>query len=402
MRVPTPVPAHPSERLFELAVDAMLVCRMDGAVCAANPAAGRLSGCDPGALIGRGLPSLVAPRDRRRVRALLALAAGERAPQAGELRLRVHHREGQHLWAQIRVAIDREAGLIYVVAREAHSAVLAEQELLAARTRLAEVEQLAALGSWEWIVHEDRVSWSDELARIHGHRPATTDRAWDLHLEGVHPEDRERLARAVGQVLADGDAANLEHRIVRPDGEIRTVSARVEVVAEAGGHPILVRGSCRDVTETRRVADAQRAAEQLFRRAFDDAPIGMALVDLDGRWLRINRSLAAMTGRTEVELRATTLRGLAHPEDADLTAPFDHELASGRRRSYAVEQRWMRGDADVMRVLVHASLLHGDGDRPMNILIQAIDLGGTPRLEIRRTPRSGRPVRTLRVVEPAG
>ena len=109
-----------------------------------------------------------------------------------------------------------------------------------------------------------------------------------------------------------------------------------------------VHGTCQDVTEARRVEDALRAAEQLFRRAFDDSPIGMALIDLEGRWLRLNRALAQMLGRTEAELRATTLGALSHPEDAELDRPLIRELLAGRRRSYAIEKRMMHADGRVL------------------------------------------------------
>ncbi len=71
------------------------------------------------------------------------------------------------------------------------------------------------------------------------------------------------------------------------------IHARGEVVCDEQGRPAVVHGTCQDVTESRRVEDALRAAEQLFRRAFDDAPIGMALIDLEGRWLRLNRAICA-------------------------------------------------------------------------------------------------------------
>ena len=86
------------------------------------------------------------------------------------------------------------------------------------------------------------------------------------------------------------------------------IHARGEVEFDGEGHAVVVHGTCQDVTEQRSVEDALRNAEQLFRRAFDDAPIGMALIDLEGRWLRLNRAIAQMFGRTESEMRADHAR----------------------------------------------------------------------------------------------
>jgi PAS domain S-box-containing protein len=138
------------------------------------------------------------------------------------------------------------------------------------------------------------------------------------------------------------------------------------------------------VTEARRVEDALRAAEQLFRRAFDDAPIGMALIDLEGRWLRMNRAIAHMLGRTEQDLRAMRLSELSHPDDRALDRPYVKELLAGRRRAYAIEKRYVHADGHLIHALVHVSLMHGDGERPLYFLCQLVDVSERKRAEAER------------------
>ena len=162
------------------------------------------------------------------------------------------------------------------------------------------------------------------------------------------------------------------------------IHARGEVVLDENGRPAVVHGTCQDVTESHRVEDQLRAAEQLFRRAFDDAPIGMALIDLDGRWLRLNRSLCQMLGRSEQQLRTTELNELSHPEDRRLDRPLIKELLAGRRRSFAIEKRYLRADGTMVHALVHISLMHGDGERPLYFLCQLVDITERRRAEAER------------------
>ena len=163
------------------------------------------------------------------------------------------------------------------------------------------------------------------------------------------------------------------------------IHARGEVVTDDQGRPAVVHGTCQDVTESRRVEDALRAAEQLFRRAFDDAPIGMALIDLEGRWLRLNRAICQMLGRSEQELRSTRLADLTHAEPtADLDRPLISELLSGRRRSFAIEKRYVHADGRLIHALVHVSLMHGDGERPLYFLYQLVDVTERRRAEAER------------------
>ncbi|MGZ6696021.1 MAG: PAS domain S-box protein [Solirubrobacteraceae bacterium] len=260
----------------------------------------------------------------------------------------------------------------------------AQARLAANEAKLAEAQQIARLGSWEWTLATDRVSWSDELCRIHGVRIDQAPATWEQSIERLHPDDRARVARVVDAALAEHRSWSVDYRIARTDGEVRMVHARGEVVLDDDGAAVAVHGTCQDVTEGRRVEDALRAAEQLFRRAFDDAPIGMALIDLEGRWLRLNRAICRMLGRTEHDLRATRLNELSHPEDRDLDAPLVRELLTGRRRSFAVERRYLHADGRVIHALVHASLMHGDGERPLYFLCQLVDISERRRAEAER------------------
>jgi two-component system cell cycle sensor histidine kinase/response regulator CckA len=188
----------------------------------------------------------------------------------------------------------------------------------------------------------------------------------------------------IENAVAERRPWSLDYRIVRPDGELRMIHARGEVVCDEQGRPAVVQGTCQDVTEARRVEDALRAAEQLFRRAFDDAPIGMALIDLEGRWLRLNRAISQMLGRSEQELRTTQLSELNHPDDRRLDRPLIKELLSGRRRSFALEKRYIHADGHLIHALVHVSLMHGDGERPLYFLCQLVDITERRRAEAER------------------
>jgi PAS domain S-box-containing protein len=260
----------------------------------------------------------------------------------------------------------------------------AQADLAANEAKLAEAQQIARMGSWEWEIASDRVTWSDELYRIYGVRADDEPGSYGSYLDKVHADDRARVGRVIETALTERRPWSLDYRIVRPDGDLRMIHARGEIVLDENGRPAVVHGTCQDVTENHRVEDQLRAAEQLFRRAFDDAPIGMALIDLDGRWLRLNRSLCQMLGRSEQQLRTTELNELSHPEDRRLDRPLIKELLAGRRRSFAIEKRYLRADGTMVHALVHVSLMHGDGERPLYFLCQLVDITERRRAEAER------------------
>ena len=128
--------------------------------------------------------------------------------------------------------------------------VRAVEELARSQAQLAQAQKIAHLGSWEWDIVKNRVLWSDELYRIFGLAPQSVVVSYDFFLDRVHPEDRQRVSDVVAHAVT-GHEPHLafEHRIVRDDGTMRTLSARAELVTDSAGQPIRITGTAQDVTD---------------------------------------------------------------------------------------------------------------------------------------------------------
>jgi len=98
--------------------------------------------------------------------------------------------------------------------------------------------------------------------------------------------------------------------------------------------------------------EALREAEERFRRAFDDAPIGMALASLDGRYLRVNTALAALTGYRVDELIGMGFPDITHPEDLKSDLAAMEALLSGEFETYETEKRYVHAQGHVLWVQV--------------------------------------------------
>jgi PAS domain S-box-containing protein len=371
--------------LFDHAPLGMAVMAPNGSLRRVNRTLVRMLGAASRDLLERTLFDLAADDDSR---AALTVALGSRARPAFQLETRLLGAGGRAVIALVSgtLVTNARSEPVHYICQILDITERAEtqERLELNEAKLAEAQQIARLGSWEWEIAADRVTWSDELYRIYGVRPDRFSGSYGANLDRVHTDDRARVARVIENAVAERRPWSLDYRIVRPDGELRMIHARGEVVCDDQGRPAFVQGTCQDVTEARRVEDALRAAEQLFRRAFDDAPIGMALIDLEGRWLRLNRAISQMLGRSEQELRMTQLSELNHPEDRRLDRPLIKELLSGRRRSFAIEKRYIHADGHLIHALVHVSLMHGDGERPLYFLCQLVDLTERRRAEAER------------------
>lgn len=134
------------------------------------------------------------------------------------------------------------------------------RELLRRRERqLEEAQRVAHLGSWEWDIPADTVTWSSELYRIFGLEPESIQVTYEGYLERVHPEDRERVRRIVDGSFRSGRSFDYDTRIVCPDGSFRWIQARGDVIVEPPGRPVRMVGTAVDVT------DRRRADEEILR-----------------------------------------------------------------------------------------------------------------------------------------
>ena len=105
---------------------------------------------------------------------------------------------------------------------------------------------------WEWQVLNDRVIWSPELFEIYGLEPREFRPSYDAYVQRVHPSDRKRVQMIVAQALRDGKPFDFEHRVLRPDGSERVVSAHGEVERDQHGRVIRMWGVTRDITPRKR------------------------------------------------------------------------------------------------------------------------------------------------------
>jgi PAS domain S-box-containing protein len=133
-------------------------------------------------------------------------------------------------------------------------------ESLRGRERqLAEAQELAEMGSWQWEVDADRVTCSENLFHIFGLRPRERPINSAAVLRRVHPDDRAAVADAMGAASREQRPFDFEARIVRPDGQVRALHWRGEAASVPGGAAARFLGTCQDVT-------ARREAEERARR----------------------------------------------------------------------------------------------------------------------------------------
>ena len=128
-------------------------------------------------------------------------------------------------------------------------------------------------------------------------------------------------------------------------------------------------------------------SEERFRTAFANAPIGMALVALDGRFVQVNRALCDQLGYSDQELVATTWTAIQHPDDREKDRDLLRALVRGERVTYRVEKRCVRADASTTWIGFSVSVVKRSGGDPSHFVVQAEDITERRRAERERSER---------------
>jgi PAS domain S-box-containing protein len=251
--------------IVEASTDSIVVIDRDGTIRAWNRGAERLYGYTAEEAVGRSILMVVPERKRARVREQLdAVWQGERVPPSEGVRIRG---DGERIYVSLAMFAlrgdDGEPVGICGIARDISQRKRIEEALRVREAQLRSAQSLGKMGSWEWEVESDRMTWSDEMYRIAGREPGSGPLSLEEVVDSVHPDDRALFRETVREMLEDHQPFQIEYRVVHPDGVVRTVLARGEVQLNGQGEPVQVVGTAQDVTD-RKMTEASlvRAREE--------------------------------------------------------------------------------------------------------------------------------------------
>jgi PAS domain S-box-containing protein len=140
-------------------------------------------------------------------------------------------------------------------------------------------------------------------------------------------------------------------------------------------------GRLRGSTDQPQAKDALRESEERFSSAFEYAPIGMALVSLEGRWLKVNPALCKVVGYSEDELLTRTFQNITHPEDLEADLSYVRRIIAGEIHSYQLEKRYIHSSGRPITVQLSVSLVRDSQRQPRYFISQMQDITEHKRAE---------------------
>lgn len=151
--------------------------------------------------------------------------------------------------------------------------ILENRQLAALITENSELmkqgQSLARFGNWSWEIHDDIVTWSDELFEIYGIEKEAFKATFEAYQGLLHIDDRERITWVIAGVLATKEPVEFEERIIRPTREIRYLRSWASLKCDEQGHPLKMIGACLDITESKKILQELSAKEARLQNLVD-------------------------------------------------------------------------------------------------------------------------------------
>jgi len=265
--------------------------------------------------------------------------------------------------------------------------ILADQVMIQLRLRREllerdEAQRVGGVGSFTYDGATQAITWSRELKRIFGVDPDTFEPDLDSYRHMIHPDDRGLLAGTVTRASKVGGFYQVEHRLIRPDGEERILSARGFVELDDAGTLLRIRGTGQDVTELRRTAQDLRQARDLFALVLSSTEQAIIATDPEGLITVFSRGAERMTGYSADEVIGRSPE-LLHDRDeiaaraAELGIPAGFRVFVEPTRNGAAETRqwtYLRKDGGRRQVQLTVNFMYSTDGTPTGHIGVASDI----------------------------
>jgi len=196
-----------------------------------------------------------------------------------DVECRLKHKNGGWVWVQDRGKVTSwSADGKPIIVSGTHTDITerkrVEDDLQKSEYKLKEAQRLSHIGHWDWDYQKNILSWSDEVFNIFGFAIGEFEVSTENFENAIHPEDLQFFLSERKKALNAGNDVSIEHRIVRPDGEIRYVQERARIIRDDEENPLIILGTIQDITERKQSEEALRKSETRYRKAQELGTVG--------------------------------------------------------------------------------------------------------------------------------
>ncbi|HZJ19116.1 MAG TPA: PAS domain S-box protein, partial [Pricia sp.] len=236
----------------------------------------------------------------------------------------------------------------------------------------------ANFGIFNFDIVNNVLDWDESMYRIYGVDKNDFTGEYEAWRSGLHPDDIERCDTEVAMAISGEKNFDSEFRIVWPNGEIRHIRGIIVTQRDADDNAITMTGTNWDITELKIAQLKLKNSEESFQAAFESSNIGMAMVGLDGKWMKVNQSLCISLGYSETDLMQMNFQEITHPDDLHKDLELLNELIEGKREGYQIEKRYHHKNGHMVYVILAVTAVRKISGKLSHFISQIMDI--SPRI----------------------
>ncbi|MGJ4788348.1 PAS domain S-box protein [Leptospira koniambonensis] len=323
------------------------------------------------------------PSDRTKLEVEIASAKEGQNPDPFELK--IAGQDGEFLYFKVGIRYLRTSlkvqGKYIFLLQEITKPKADRESLRQSNRRLKLATKAANVGIWDLDLIKNVLVWDEGMYNLYGVPKAEFSGAYEAWEKSLHPEDKSSAIEDFYNAVAGRKEFDTEFRIIWPDKSVHYIKAIAAVFRDSEGNPIQMIGTNWDITRIK-LADQESIKNQenlvlselMFRGAFENNGIGMAVVSSEGKWLKVNRKLCEILGYAETEFYSLTFQDITHPEDLEKDLSYVKQILDKEIESYKMEKRYFKKDGSIIWINLSVSSVRDKFDNFLYFVSQIEDI----------------------------
>ncbi|MBD2179092.1 PAS domain-containing protein [Pseudanabaena sp. FACHB-1998] len=282
---------------------------------------------------------------------------------------------------------DGQVSRLYGTAQDISDRKKIELALRESEAKLEEAQKAAKIGSWEWDILLNKITWSKELFNIFGRDPAGGTPNYEEHLLDYTLDSGRKLHDAVQNTIETGKSycIELELQALDSHGLKRYVEARGHAKYNGNGSIIKLNGTAQDISDRLAVAAKLQYNKAILSLTIENAPVGIATLDLDGNFLNVNQSFCKIYGYSASELLNMKALDITHPDSIGITIAALQSLVNDETTHIQIEKQYIHKDSHIIDAISRVSLIKDSNNKPLQIITSVEDVTERKQTEAKLT-----------------
>jgi PAS domain S-box-containing protein len=279
---------------------------------------------------------------------------------------------------------DEKRKLLYVVCSFNNITTLKkiEDELIISNERYTYSSQATSDAIWDWNIQNDEIYVGGSYSFIFGHHFKNNIIMASECDAFLHPDDKESYTKNITEALENETTFKWsdEYRYLKSDGSFAYVNDKAIIIRDEEGKATRMIGAMRDDTIKKKLEDELRQSEEQFKGAFDYSPVGMALVDVEGKYIEINERLCEMLGYSNQEMKFLTFQEITFHKDLKVDLDHKESLDSGKTTHFSSEKRFLHKNKSIVWAHISVSLVKNSKNE-IYYVVQVFDITERKKIE---------------------